>query len=104
MSKPGVLEYGQTESRGMLRALSSPQFRLYICGQGVSLLGTWITKVATSWVVYELARKAPDYTEAKAAALLGIVNFAGLFPTLVLAPIAGVFVDRYDRLRVMQIT
>jgi len=77
---------------------------LYISGQGISLLGTWVTKVATSWVVYELVRRDPASTEATAAAMLGIVNFAGLFPTLVLAPLAGVFVDRHDRLSVMQTT
>lgn len=104
MSEPAVVPSKLAASTGMLRAMQSRQFRWYISGQGVSLLGTWVTKVATSWLVYELVRHRPDATEAAAAAMLGIVNFAGLFPTLVLAPIAGVFVDRHDRLRVMRLT
>lgn len=70
------------------RALAHRNFRLFFGGQSVSLVGTWITRVATSWLVYRLTGSA---------LLLGIVGFWGQIPTLVLAPFAGVLVDRTDR-------
>lgn len=94
-------------SRSMLRALSSHNFRLFFIGQGLSLIGTWLARVATAWLVYELVRgegtTAADH--ARAAAALAAVGFAGLIPTFVLAPFAGVLVDRVsDRFRLMTIT
>jgi MFS family permease len=61
----------------------------------VSLVGTWITRVATSWLVYRLTGSV---------LLLGVVGFAGQIPTLVLAPFAGVLVDRWDRHRILVVT
>ena len=72
----------------MLRALRSRNYRLYFGGQGVSLVGTWMTRIATSWLVYRLTGSA---------LLLGLVSFAGQIPTFVLAPFAGVLVDRVNR-------
>ncbi len=40
--------------RRMLRALQSRNYRLYFVGQGISLVGTWMTRIATSWLVYRL--------------------------------------------------
>ena len=79
----------------ILRALRHRNYRLFFTGQGVSLAGTWITRIATSWLVYRLTGSV---------LLLGLVGFAGQIPTLVLAPVAGVFVDRWDRRRVLVIT
>lgn len=70
------------------RALRYRNFRLYFAGQSISLIGTWMTRVATSWLVYRLTGSAW---------LLGVVGFAGQIPTFVLAPFAGVWVDRLDR-------
>ena len=70
------------------RALQYRNFRLYFAGQSISLIGTWMTRVATSWLVYRLTGSAW---------LLGVVGFAGQIPTFVLAPFAGVWVDRLDR-------
>src|SRR6478609_1882604 len=78
--------------RRMLRALSSRNYRLYFLGQGVSLIGTWMTRIATSWLVYRLTGSA---------LLLGVVGFAGQIPSFLLAPFAGVFVDRWNRHRVL---
>src|SRR5262249_22031261 len=58
-------------------------------------VGTWITRVATSWLVYRLTGSA---------AMLGIVGFAGQIPTFLLAPFAGVWVDRASRYRVLVVT
>ena len=77
------------------RALQHRNYRLFFSGQTVSLVGTWITRIATSWLVYRLTGSV---------FLLGIVGFFGQIPTLVLAPFAGVLVDRWDRHRILLIT
>jgi len=74
------------------RALRHRNFRLFFGGQSISLIGTWMTRVATSWLVYRLTRSA---------VLLGTVGFAGQIPTFLLAPLAGVIVDRVDRRQVL---
>jgi MFS family permease len=82
-------------SRSLLRALKHPNYRLFFGGQGVSLIGTWITRVAQSWLVYRLTGSA---------AMLGVVGFAGQIPTFLLAPFAGVWVDRLNRYHVLIVT
>jgi MFS family permease len=79
----------------LLRALRHRNYRLFFSGQSVSLVGTWITRIATSWLVYRLTGSA---------LLLGVVGFCGQIPTLVLSPFAGVLVDRFDRHRILVIT
>jgi MFS family permease len=79
----------------LTRALRHRNYRLFVAGQSVSLVGTWITRVATSWLVYRLTGSE---------LLLGIVGFAGQIPTLLVAPFAGVLVDRWDRHRVLVVT
>lgn len=79
----------------LLRALRHRNYRLFFGGQSVSLAGTWITRIATSWLVYRLTGSA---------LLLGVVGFCGQIPTLFLAPFTGVFVDRWNRHRVLVIT
>src|SRR4051812_839216 len=79
----------------LTRALRHRNYRLFFAGQTLSLVGTWITRIATSWLVYRLTGSA---------LLLGVVGFCGQIPTLVLAPIAGVFVDRWNRHRVLVVT
>ena len=77
------------------RALRHRNYRLFFTGQSISLIGTWVTKVATAWLVYRLTGSAW---------LLGVVGFAGQIPTFVVAPLAGVLVDRWDRTRVLLAT
>jgi MFS family permease len=74
------------------RALRHRNFRLFFGGQSISLIGTWMTRIATSWLIYRLT---------KSALLLGTVGFAGQIPTFLLAPLAGVIVDRIDRRKVL---
>jgi MFS family permease len=86
---------GEARSEGLShawRALRHRDFRLFFGGQTISLIGTWMTRVATSWLVYRLT---------KSAVLLGTVGFAGQLPTFLLAPLAGVVVDRIDRRKVL---
>jgi MFS family permease len=70
------------------RALRHRNFRLFFGGQTISLVGTWMTRIATAWLVYRLTGSS---------LLLGTVSFAGQIPTFLLAPLAGVIVDRSDR-------
>src|SRR5277367_2876015 len=77
------------------RALKHRNFRLFFAGQTISLMGTWMTRLATSWLVYRLTGSA---------LLLGVVGFAGQIPTFLLAPFAGVWVDRLDRRHLLLVT
>jgi MFS family permease len=86
---------GLTESSGVShawRALRHRNFRLFFAGQSISLIGTWMTRIATAWLVYRLT---------KSALLLGTVSFMGQIPTFLLAPFAGVWIDRLDRRQVL---
>ena len=74
------------------RALRHRNFRLFFGGQTISLVGTWMTRVATGWLVYRLTGSA---------LLLGTVSFAGQIPSFLVAPFAGVWVDRLDRRQVL---
>ena len=78
-----------------MRALRRRNYRLFFSGQSISLVGTWMTRVATSWLVYRLT---------KSAFLLGLIGFSGQIPILLLGPIAGVWVDRWNRHRVLVVT
>src|SRR3954469_19162383 len=100
------LDYGQEQAQPsglkfMLRALQYRNYRLFFLGQGVSLIGSWLTTTATSWLVYRIAEGNPLL---KAATVLGVVRFAAQIPTFVVAPLAGVLVDRWDRHRVIVMT
>jgi MFS family permease len=77
------------------RALRHRNFRLFFSGQSISLIGTWMTRLATSWLVYRLTGSA---------FLLGVVGFAGQIPTFLLAPFAGVWIDRLNRRHVLLFT
>lgn len=79
----------------MLRALSHRNYKLFFSGQSLSLIGTWMTRIATSWLVYRLTGSA---------LLLGVVGFAGQIPSFLLAPFAGVLVDRWNRHRLLVAT
>src|SRR5271154_946246 len=74
------------------RALRHRNFRLFFSGQSISLIGTWMTRIATAWLVYRLTHSA---------LLLGTVSFAGQIPTFLVAPFAGVWIDRGDRRQVL---
>ena len=74
------------------RALRSRNFRLFFFGQSISVTGTWMTRVATTWLVYHLTHSA---------LLLGIVSFAGQIISFALGPFAGVWVERLDRRKLL---
>lgn len=74
------------------RALGSRNFRLFVAGQLVSLIGTWMQMVAQAWLIYRLTGSA---------VLLGVAGFAAQIPVFLLAPLGGVIADRLDRRRVL---
>ena len=78
-----------------LRAFRHRDYRLFYVGQGVSQIGTWLQLIATSWLVFHLSGSA---------FMLGVAAFALQAPFLVLTPLAGVFIDRVDRRRVLMVT
>jgi len=75
-----------------LRALHSRNYRLFVVGQLISLVGTWMQSVAQSWLIYRLTGSA---------ALLGLIGFAGQIPIFLLAPLGGLLADRLNRHRVL---
>jgi MFS family permease len=74
------------------RALQHRNFKLFFFGQSISLIGTWMTRLATSWLVYRLTHSA---------LLLGIVSFAGQIVAFLLGPFAGVWVERLNRRKLL---
>ncbi len=75
-----------------LRAFRHRSFRLFMFGQGVSQIGTWLQLIATSWLVYKLSNSA---------FLLGLATFALQIPFLLLSPVAAVWIDKLPKRRVL---
>lgn len=99
------------------RALRHRNYRLFFFGQGISLVGTWLTRFATVWMAYKLAQRDSligayvvagqvwmVYASANAGTILGLVAFFGQAPSALLSPLAGALVDRWDRHRVIVVT
>ena len=74
------------------RALRHPNLQFFFAGQSISLIGTWMTRLATTWLVYRLTHSA---------LLLGIVTFAGQIVSFALGPFAGVWVERLNRRKLL---
>jgi MFS family permease len=74
------------------RALRHRNFQLFFVGQSISVIGTWMTRLATSWLVYRLTHSA---------LLLGVVTFAGQIVSFALGPFAGVWVERLNRRKLL---
>jgi MFS family permease len=79
----------------ILRALRYRNYRLFVAGQGVSLVGTWMQQIAMSWLIFRLTGSA---------LLLGLIGFTSQAPSLILTPLAGVLADRWDRRRLLVAT
>jgi MFS family permease len=74
------------------QALRHRNYRLWFFGQLVSLVGTWMQTIAQNWLVYELTGSAGD---------LGLVNFIGAVPLVLLTFHAGTIADRFEKRRVI---
>lgn len=92
MDTATYMEVTAERLRLLLRALQHRNYRLFFFGQTLSLIGTWMQQIAMSWLVYRLTGSAT---------LLGVVGFATQIPTFLLAPIAGVLADRWNKHRLM---
>src|SRR2546427_3252567 len=86
MNPPGARAFGSLRSRNV---------RLFLGGQSVSLVGTWIQQVAMGWLAYRLTGSP---------LLLGVLAAAGQLPSLLLMPIAGGLSDRWSRHRILVVT
>jgi MFS family permease len=75
-----------------LRALASPNFRIYYAGQAVSMIGSWVQSLALMWLAYSLSGSTW---------FTGLVGFLNSVPYLVLSPFAGVLGDRLDRRHIL---
>ena len=79
----------------IIRSLKYRNFRLFFGGQTISLIGTWMTQVTTSWLVYRLTHSA---------FLLGLVGFTGQIPVFLFSAFAGVWIDRLNLRRILMVT
>ena len=93
--KIGQIFYKNKGLKTVLYSLRYRNFRLFFAGQSISLVGTWMQMVAIGWLVYHLTNSA---------LLLGLVGFFSQIPSFVLTPFTGVFVDRWNRHRILVIT
>jgi MFS family permease len=81
--------------KSIFRSLHYKNYRLFFSGQSISLIGTWIQRIAVPWMVYDMTGSV---------FYLGLVGFAGQIPTFVLAPFAGVIIDRWNKYTILIIT
>jgi MFS family permease len=86
---------GKTAGGFNIVAFASRNYRLYASGNAVSLIGTWLQRVAMGWLAWQLTHSG---------AWLGLISFADLFPTVILSPWAGTLADRRDRVSVVLAT
>src|SRR6516165_5584416 len=92
----GILtETSASSGAPAFRALRHRNFRLFLGGQGVSLIGTWMQNVAQSWLVYRLTHSE---------LLLGTAIFCSQIAVFALGPLAGLAADRFSRHRLVIVT
>jgi MFS family permease len=88
MEGTGINNNNSNRLKIIFRSLQYRNYRLFFSGQGISLIGTWMQRIALPWLVYHITGSV---------FLLGLVGFAGQIPTFLLSPIAGVLTDRWNR-------
>jgi predicted MFS family arabinose efflux permease len=79
---------------GVLAVMRFAGYRNYTIGSTISVIGVWLQRMATGWLVWQLT-ESPSW--------LGIITFSDLFVMMLLSPIAGVVADRVDRLKLLHI-
>src|ERR1700689_1979372 len=93
MTTPGPAELPAHPA--MFAALAVPNFRRYVSGQSLSLIGTWVETVAQALLVLRLTHSG---------IVLGLTTAARYAPILLLSPYAGLLVDRYAKRHVLLAT
>lgn len=91
--KPSGLWQRAKQTR-QLRILFQRNFGFYTLGNGISLTGSWMQRIALLWLVWEMTGSG---------FWLGMLATADMLPILLVGPIAGVAADRWDRLRQTQL-
>jgi MFS family permease len=71
-----------------LQSFESRNFRLFFSGQMISMIGSFMAETTTAWLVYSLTNSV---------AFLGLVGFISQFPHLIVSPLAGVWIERFNR-------
>jgi MFS family permease len=89
---PGVKTPWGGGFKNALRALEERNYRAYTIGNGISLIGTWMQRVAIGWLAWELSHSTT---------WLGVVTLGTTAPIFFLSPLAGSLADRTDRIRLM---
>lgn len=79
----------------LIRVFRNRDYLLYTIGNGISLIGLWVQRLAVGWLTWQLTHSG---------FWLGAVAFADLFPALIVGPFAGVLADRFDRTRILRVT
>jgi MFS family permease len=92
---PTPLSTRPRRSHELGAALSVSNFRRYVSGQALSLIGTWVETVAQGLLVLRLTHSA---------VLLGLTTATRYAPVLLLSPYAGLLVDRFSKRRVLLVT
>jgi len=77
------------------RALSHRNYRVYISGNAIQLVGTWMQRVSVGWLTWTLTHSGT---------WLGLMSMAEFLPVLFVSPLAGVLADRRDRVGIIRIT
>ena len=80
-------------SIGAVKVFNNRAYRIYTQGNFISLIGTWVQRVATGWLVWELTGSG---------AWLGIIAAAELLPSIVAGPLGGAMADRMDRFQLIR--
>jgi predicted MFS family arabinose efflux permease len=75
--------------------LRTRDYAIYTMGNSISLIGTWVQRIATGWLTWQLTGSG---------LWLGAMAFADLAPTVFIGPFAGVVADRMDRLKLIRVS
>lgn len=80
--------------RRILEVLGQRNYGLFTLGNSMSLIGTWMQRIASGWLAWTLT---------ESAGWVGAIAFADLFPCILIGPFAGAAADRWERMRVMKL-
>lgn len=78
-----------------MRVLRNRNYRTYTAGNSISLIGTWIQRIAVGWLAWQLTHSGT---------WLGLCAAAELVPVIAVSPFAGALADRVNRVMVIQLT
>lgn len=90
-----LLPWRSQQVAHVFRALKSPNYRWYFGCNGLSLIGTWMQRLALSWLVYRLTGSA---------LLLGAIDFCWQFTAFLMMPLAGVILDNFNLRKFLMLT